>query len=94
MSKCKTICGMIYYIQYKHTSVNGNPSYYVHFKDENGEKHFAITGTDCAIGYGISSYNPCLVYRFTYHYTKTGTMIITNWNIEKHGEYCVDWRDL
>ena len=89
----KTITAIVKDIQYKCHSVYGNPSYYVHIRDEKGYDFWGYTGSNCAIGYGISGYNPCLYYEFTYHITKAGHRVFTNWRIVKHAD-CIDSHDI
>lgn len=61
--------------KWKSCSINGNPSYWVTFLNEDtGEELEGYTGTDCACGYGIKNSN---INYVEYHYTATGNIIIT-----------------
>ena len=63
----------------KGTSVNGNPSFYVNFTDEEGNNVYnAYTGSDCVCGYSIQNYREDDVIEAEYHFTKKGNCIITN----------------
>lgn len=61
--------------EFKNTSVNGNPSFYVWFEDENGNTFFGYTANDAACGYGVGNYinKRCNI---TFHYTRKGSLII------------------
>ena len=93
MKKEKEIVARISYIDYKCTSYYGNPSYYVRFVDEKDNWFWGYTGSNCSIGYSISSFNPALYYRFKYHITKNGNIVLTYMTIEKHADV-VDSRDI
>lgn len=67
-------------IEWKSTSVNGNPSYWVSFTDSEGCFHFAYTASDASAGYTASNYryaeNGTPIY-LKYHFTrKTGACIV------------------
>lgn len=71
----KTI-GKIKNVQYRNTSVYGNPSYYITFEDEKGEEIEGYTAPNSSCAYGAK--NPCLreFAYIEYHATKSGKIVI------------------
>lgn len=70
------IKGRIISTRYKSTSYYGNPKYYVSFEDKNGEYYRGETANNAACAYGISNNDlkeSCII---TFHYTRTGNLII------------------
>lgn len=62
----------------KNTSVNGNPSFYVSFTEEDGNNVFtAYTAPDSSCGYSIQNYRIGDLIKADYHFTKKGNCIIT-----------------
>lgn len=56
------------------SSTYGNPRRLVEMVDSTtGERFIAKTGTDCSIGYAIQLGS----WKFDYHFTTSGAMIIT-----------------
>lgn len=73
----KTI-GKIKDVQFRNTSVYGNPSYYILFETETGETIKGYTAANAACAYGCTNSElrefACIVY----HITKGGKVIIDN----------------
>ena len=63
--------------QYKHTSVYGNPYYWVDLLI-GGNYMCGFTGSDCACGYSVSNYRIGDSIDIKYHFTRNGNMVITN----------------
>ena len=79
MSRVYEKC-MLHSVEYRNTSVLGNPSYWVCFTDSEGNFHRAYTGSNSSSGYTIKNYRNCdsgAVIYMRYHFTKkNGTCII------------------
>lgn len=73
----KTI-GKIKDVQFRNSSVYGNPSYYITFENEKGETIKGYTSANAACAYGCTNSEfrefACIVY----HITKGGKVIIDN----------------
>lgn len=76
MSKKIKIHGFIKEINWKSTSVNGNPSYWVFLQDHEGHVRKGYTGSDYRIGDGIRNFQRDEHVTLTCHYTRNGNMII------------------
>lgn len=63
--------------QYKTTSIYGNPSYWVWFEKDN-TVNCGYTGSNCVCGYAVRNYKKNDTIEIIYHYTKTGSIIITD----------------
>lgn len=65
-------------VQFRNTSVYGNPSYYITFENETGETIKGYTAANAACAYGCTNSElrefACIVY----HITKGGKVIIDN----------------
>lgn len=61
--------------EYKCTSLNGNPSYWVYFEDSTGNFKKAYTASDASAGYSIQNYHNEVI-DVDYHYTKKDKMVI------------------
>ena len=76
-NRIKTI-GKIKNVQYRNTSVYGNPSYNVLFETETGELIKGYTAPNAACAYGCTNSElrefACIVY----HITKGGKVVIDN----------------
>lgn len=64
-------------IKYKCTSNYGNPSYWVRFKDSEGNYHQGYTASNAGAGYAIANYeyHKGAIY-LKYHFTRAGSCII------------------
>jgi hypothetical protein len=64
-------------IKYKCTSNQGNPSYWVRFKDSEGIYHQGCTASNASAGYSVSNYYAWkgAIY-LKYHFTSAGSCII------------------
>lgn len=60
--------------EYMNCSINGNPKKRLVLEDSENNVFIATTGTDCLCGY--ITYYTGSKYIFTYHYTKTGNIMI------------------
>ena len=71
---------MLHSVEYRNTSVLGNPSYWVCFTGSEGEFHRGYTGSNSSAGYTVRNYRNCVsgaVIYMKYHFTKKkGTCII------------------
>lgn len=71
---------MLLSVEYKSTSMVGNPSHWVCFTDSKGEFHRGYTSSNSSAGYTIKNYRYCgpgTVIYMEYHFTrKTGSCII------------------
>lgn len=63
--------------EYKTTSYYGNPSYWMWFKDADGNYHSGYTGSNCACGYSVRNFKSGDKVLVKYHYTQTGACIVT-----------------
>lgn len=64
--------------QYKTTSYYGNPSYWVYFRDAQNTFRSGYTGSNCSCAYSVRNHKDGDKVLITYHFTKTGSLIITN----------------
>ena len=71
---------ILHSVEYKSTSIEGNPSYWVYFTDSEGKFQRGYTGSNSSSGYMIQNYRYCgsgTVIYLKYHFTKKkGTCII------------------
>lgn len=70
---------ILHSVEYRNHSTFGNPSYWVHFTDSEGEFHRAYTGSNSSSGYTIKNYRYCksgVIIYMIYHFTRTGACII------------------
>ena len=75
--RIKTI-GKIKNVQYRNTSLCGNPSYFITFENEKGEEITGYTAhnAECAIGCTNSEFREFAYIE--YHSTKSGKVVIDN----------------
>lgn len=65
--------------QYKCTSIYGNPSYWGYFEDiETGKYISGYTGSNYTCGYSIQNIKPGDIAHMIFHYTRTGSVVITD----------------
>lgn len=65
-------------VQYRNSSVYGNPSYYIAFEDEKGELIIGYTAPNAACAYGCKNPDLREFAYIEYHQTKSGKVIIDN----------------
>lgn len=63
-------------VQYRNSSVYGNPSYYITFEDEKGEEITGYTKPNAACAYGCRNEDLKEFAYIEYHTTKGGKTII------------------
>lgn len=63
-------------VQYRNTSVYGNPSYYIAFEDEKGEEITGYTKPNADCAYGCKNPDLKEFAYIEYHKTKSGKIII------------------
>lgn len=73
--RIKTI-GKIKKVEYRNSSVYGNPSYYITFEDEKGETIKGYTAPNAACAYGCKSPSLREFAYIEYHQTKGGKIVI------------------
>ena len=79
----KTLNAKILSITRTGHSYYGNPHHYLILQDINGNIYEARTATNADCGYGIRNKGTgenAGIWEITYHYTKTGSMIIDYMN--------------
>ena len=63
-------------VQFRNTSVYGNPSYYIAFENEKGEEITGYTKPNAACAYGCRNEDLKEFAYIEYHSTKSGKIII------------------
>ena len=63
-------------VQYRNSSVYGNPSYYIAFEDEKGEEIEGYTAPNSSCAYGCKNPDLREFAYIEYHVTKSGKIII------------------
>lgn len=76
-NRTKTI-GKIKNVQYRNSSVYGNPSYYIAFEDEKGKLIIGYTKPNADCAYGCKNSELREFAYIEYHATKSGKVIIDN----------------
>ena len=74
-NRIKTI-GKIKDVQYRNSSVYGNPSYFIAFEDEKGELIIGYTAPNADCAYGCRNEDLREFAYIEYHQTKSGKIII------------------
>ena len=74
-NRIKTI-GKIKNVQYRNSSVYGNPSYYITFENEKGEEIQGYTKPDADCAYGCKNPDLKEFAYIEYHVTKSGKIVI------------------
>lgn len=70
------VIGKIKDVQYRNTSVYGNPSYYIAFEDEKGELIIGYTAPNAECAYGCKNPDLKEFAYIEYHTTKGGKVVI------------------
>ena len=63
-------------VQYRNTSIYGNPSYYIAFEDEKGELIIGYTAPNADCAYGCKNSDLKDFAYIEYHKTKSGKVVI------------------
>lgn len=63
-------------VEYRNTSVYGNPSYYIAFEDEKGKLIIGYTKPNAACAYGARNPDLREFAYIEYHMTKSGKIVI------------------
>lgn len=63
-------------VQYRNSSVYGNPSYYIAFEDEKGELIIGYTKPNADCAYGCRNEDLREFAYIEYHQTKSGKIVI------------------
>lgn len=74
-TRIKTIA-KIKKVQYRNTSVYGNPSYYIAFEDEKGKLIIGYTAPNSSCAYGAKNPDLREFAYIEYHITKSGKVVI------------------
>lgn len=74
--KTTKIIGRVISTSPKGVSVNGNPSYYVTFADNEGNVYHGYTASDASCGYGCGNCEYKKSAYIEFHYTRSGNIVI------------------
>ena len=72
----KQTIGKIKNVQYRNTSLYGNPSYYIAFEDEKGELIIGYTKPNADCAYGCRNEDLREFAYIEFHTTKSGKIVI------------------
>lgn len=74
-NRIRTI-GKIKKVEYRNTSLYGNPSYYIAFEDETGKLIIGYTKPNADCAYGCRNEDLREFAYIEYHFTKSGKIVI------------------
>lgn len=74
-NRIKTI-GKIKKVEYRNSSVYGNPSYFIAFEDEKGKLIIGYTKPNAECAYGCKNPELREFAYIEYHFTKSGKIVI------------------